>query len=289
MCAMGRFLRVDATHVSTEEYRMHGVGYTVRPVPGERDLNYAIAEDRSLGARLVTAKERVTWRLDLEALRAAMARDLGATFADAPLLIDGILDLGLVTLTSGRLRFVYVMGDPPAGWLDAVRRACPLGVTLVLLVPRGRAGDVPGVLAIELDLGQQLGEKRIGRVLGRAAEALGVAKEVQGWRLWDEELIVDRVKETIWIFGVAVALATQPAQLITYLAEASPRVVSTKELGAQLSSSGSDVTARKAKAETERQVRQSLEEAGVDPSVVDRLIVSVGRSGYRLGLSSRVV
>jgi hypothetical protein len=290
MCEEGRFARVASTHVSTEEHRMHGAGFTVRAVPGDPELGYAIGEDRSLGARLVSAKDRVAWRLDIDALRASMAADLGATPADVPIVLDGVLDLGVVPLASGRLRFVYAMAEPPAGWLDAVRRASPLGVTPVALVPRGHAPEATGIVAVELDLREQLGAKRITRALGRAAESLGVADEVEVWRRWDEELLVERKATVIWAHGVRVLLSERPHRLLVLLAESAGQVLATRDLGLRLSTGGApDVTARKAKAEAERQMRGAFEEAGADARIVEGIIVADGRKGYRLGVSARVI
>jgi hypothetical protein len=283
-------VRALASHVSSHEHRMHGAGYVVRDVAGEPGVQYALAEDRSLGARLVSAKDRVVWRLDRSALAAALARDLGATRADAPLDLEGLLDLGVVTLPSGKLRFVYAMGEPAQGWIDAVRRACSLGVTPVVLVPKGHAGHARGMLEIELDVAEQLGCKRIGRVLGRAAEALGVPHEVDRWRLCDEDVVVDAAKQITWVTGVRVPLKERPFGLVLHLAKVGGLLLATKDLGARISNAGApDVTARKAKAEAEEQIRKVLDEAGVDSAIVNRLIVAEGKKGYRLGVSARVL
>jgi hypothetical protein len=290
LLAHGRFERVDSAHVVTHEYRMHGTAYVVHEVPGEPDLWYALAEDRSLGARLVAPKDRVAWRLRLDVLADAMRADLGAMRPDVPLALAGIVDLGTVVLASGRLRFLYVMGEPPAGWQDAVRRACGVGVTPVLLVPAGHGGEAPGVLTIELGLAAQLGAERIGRVLGRAAEALDIAHEVQAWRLCDDEVVVEPATERVWVLGVMVPLRGRVYAFVAELAAAAGRVMPSKELGARLSTAGSpDVTARKAKAEAEKQMREGLDAAGVDVSIVERMIVTEGRRGYRFGVRVRVI
>jgi hypothetical protein len=291
MKAQARFTRVASAHVASEEYRMHGAAYSIREVPGEADTHYALAEDRSLGARLVSAADRVAWQLDCEALRAAMARDLDATRADAALAIEGVLDLGIVSLASGKLRFVYAMGEPPAGWLDAVRRACGLGMTPVAFVPRGHAGEPGGIVTIELELEEQLGAKGVGRALGRAAEALGVAGEVAAWRVCEEELVLVAATKSVWVLGVRVMLNERLFGLLAHLAVDVTIAHATKDLGGLLAkgSSTPDVAARKAKSEVERQVRAALEAAGVDAEIVERLIVAEGRKGYRLGVTARVV
>jgi hypothetical protein len=273
-----RFTRTLSSHVVSREHRMHGAAYVVRDVPGEPDAKYALAEDPSLGARLVGPKDRVAWRLDGDALAAQMRLDLGATRADPPLAIKGTLDLGVVALPSGKLRFVYPMAAPREGWIELVRRACPLGVTPIALVPRGHAGGAAGMLEIELDVAEQLGARRIGRVLGRAAEALGVPHEVEAWRRFDEALVVEEASQRAWLLGVAVPLKDRAFGLVLHLARRGAAVVATKEVGARISSAGSpDVTARKAKAEAEKQMRDALEGAGVDAAIVDRLIVAEGR------------
>ena len=287
-------VRVTAAHVATEEMRMHGAGFVVREVAGEGEKGtaYALAEDRSLGARLVGKKERVAWRLDLGALAAAMRKDLGAVAVGRPgaIEVEGVLDLGVVALPSGKMRFVYAMGAPPRGWLAGAVKACGIGVTLVVMVPRGRGGEVDGAVVIELDVGEQLGVKRIGRALGRAAEALGVGHEVEACWLYDEEVIVDRAARKVWVTGVLVGLSEKAYRFVEYLALHAGRPTTTKELGSYVSSSGyPDDAARRIRGEVERQVRRSLEGAGADVAIVERLIVAEGKLGYRIGVGVRVV
>lgn len=285
-----RLVRVQAKHVATREHRMHGAGYIVRDVPGEPDLQYALAEDRALGARLVGPKDRVAYRLDTAALAAAMMRDLGAHPASAPLVLAGVLDLGVVTLASGKLRIVYVIAEPPAGWLEALRRAAGIGMTPAVLVPKGHAGDANGMLEIELAIGEQLGAERVGRVLGRIAEALGLEKEVEAWRLYDEEVVVETAKERAWISGVSIAFNEHRWRFVHYIAKKQGAVANAKDIGASISKSAyPDVVARRMKAQVERQVRRELEAAGVDTGIADRMIVGEGRQGYRFGVSVRVV
>ena len=282
-------VRSLAAHVATHEHRMHGAGYVVRSLAGEPGVEYALAEDRSFGARLVEKKDRVVWRLDLVALADAMRRDLGATKVGPPgaIEIDGVLDLGVVALKSGKIRFVYPMA-PAKGWAAGVRKACGIGATPVALVPRG-AGK-PELIAIELDVEEQLGVKRIGRALGKAAEALGVPEEVEAWRLCEEDVVVEKATQRVWVRGVLVPLTEKPYRFLEYLAghPGSPRT--TKEIGSYASRSEfPDDAARRIRADLERRVRQALATGGADATIADRLIVAEGKQGYRLGLSVRVV
>ena len=293
MVANGRLVKVIAAHVATLEHRMHGAGYVVRDVPREKGVQYALAEDRSLGARLVGKEERVAWRLDLAKLAARMRAELGAVAVAKPgaLEIDGVIDLGVVTLASGKLRFVYALSAPAKGCLAAARKACGIGVTLVVLAPRGWKDDASdGVMVIELDVHEQLGARPVGRALGKAAEALGVEGEVEACRLCEEEVVVDANAQRVWVLGVAVSLSAKPYRFIEYLARRAGHVTTTSEIGAYVSSSGyPDVAARKTKQELEKQVAAALLGAGVDAGIVARLIVVEGRKGYRLGVSARVV
>ena len=284
-------LRVEVRHVATEALRMHGTSYVVRAVPGAKNREYALAEDRAYGARLVDPEERVAWRLDLDALASAMRADLGATRVDPAnaLTIDGVLDLGLVILKSGKLRFVYAMSVPPRDWLETARRACGIGVTLVVIVPRGHAQGLNGVLVLELDLEEQFGVKRIGRVLGKAAEALGVAGEVEIWRTCDEDVVIEAATQRVWIYGVFVPLAEGPYRFLEYLAT-NPGIARTKELGARLSHAAShpEVVARRAKMKLEEELTRYLTRAHVAFDV-SKLVVTEGKKGYRLGVSARVI
>ena len=282
--------RVEVAHVATAALRMHGTSYVVRAVPGTKDTEYAVAEDRAYGARLVEPEERVAWRLDRDALAARMRADLGASRVDtaSAIAIEGVLDAGQVALKSGKVRFVYAMSAPPRGWLETARRACGIGATLVVMVPRGHARGLDGVLVVELDVEEQLGVKRVGRALGRAAEALGVGAEVDRWRTCAEDVVIEPATQSVWICGVLVPLTDAPYRLIELLAR-SARVMPTKELGAQISSGSiSDEVARKAKLRLEAQVTECLTRAGVVWDVT-RMIVTEGKKGYRLGVSARVL
>ncbi len=288
--ALNFFTRVKAAHVVTKEMRMHGAAYVVHEVPGRANTWYALAEDPSLGARLVTAEDRVAYRLEIDRLRGAMMRDLGATEADLPLGVPGIVDLGVVTLASGRLRFVYAMGEPQVGWAEALRRACGLGVTPVVLVPRGHGGNIQGILAIELDVHEQFGARGVGRALGRAAEALGVGNEVAAWLRYDEELVLDRSAKQAWLLGVALILSENGWKFVEYLATHAGKVVPTNAIGRHVSiSADPGAAARRTKSDVEQQVSGCLERSGADTAIVERLIVAEGHKGYRLGVTVRAV
>jgi hypothetical protein len=290
-------VRAVVAHVATEEARMHGASYVVRAVPGEAggktgegEMEYALAEDPAYGARLVTPAARAAWRMDREALAAAMSANLGSSRAGgaAAIAADGLLDLGTVTLASGKLRFVYALGAPPKGWLASVRRACGMGVTPVVLVPRGHDVGDAGFVVVELDVKEQLGARNIYRALGRAAEALDVANEVEAWRNCDEDVVIDAATERVWVRGVLVTLSDLPYRLILLLARAG-RVVATKDLGAKLSAGDyPDEAARRLKGKLESQVRACLRAEG-DPWDVGQLVVTEGKKGYRLGVTARVI
>jgi hypothetical protein len=223
-----------------------------------------------------------------------MRKDLGAQGAPAPLeiagVLDAVLDLGVVTLASGKLRVVYAMAEPAAGWVETVRRAAGVGVTPVVLVPKGHAGDAKGMLEVEIDVAEQLGARNVARVLGRIAEALGVEKDVEAWRVCDADVIVCRGTDRVWVEGVSIRFNEHRWKFVSLLARKGGAVAPTKDIGAAISkSSYPDVVARRMKIQVDRQVRRELEAQGADASIVDRMIVAEGRLGYRFGVSVRVV
>ncbi len=146
------------------------------------------------------------------------------------------------------------------------------------------------MLEIELDVQEQFGARGAGRALGRAAEALHVEAEVDPWRLHDEELILSIQQRRFWLNGLPLPLGDRPYECLAILARDPGRPHFSKDIGAKIAPSGSpDVTARKAKAEAERQIRKALDDAGLDGDLAEKLIVADGRNGYRLGVSVRVV
>jgi hypothetical protein len=290
LCKAKLLVRTQSKHVATHEHRMHGAGYVVREVPGEPELQYALAEDRALGARLVSAKDRLAWRLDERALATAMMRDLGAKPAPVPLALAGVLDLGVVALASGKLRIVYAMAEPPAGWVEALRRAAGVAMTPVVLVPKRHAGDAKGMLEVELAVSEQLGAERVGRMLGKIAEALGLEAEVDPWRLYDEEVVLDLASQRMWTEGVEITLPEKSWRYIEYLAKSDGRAVTTKELGTYVTRGDyPDASVRKIRVKMEEQMKRQLSAAGADTSVAERLIASEGRQGVRFGVSVRVL
>jgi hypothetical protein len=289
MRSEGRFTRVVLAHVATREYRMHGSAYVVRDVPDHKGMQYALSEDRSLGARVVSEEDRAAWRLDLTVLRQGMAREIGALPAATPLHLPGLLDLGVVHLPSARLRVVYAMAEPPPDWINALLLASGV-MTPLVLVPRGHA--VTGVLVrmIELDVDEQLGAKSVARALGRAAEALGIPNDVEAWRRYEEEVVLEAASNVAWVLRVRVALPEHPFKLLAHLAKNRGATTPTSDLGLAISKGGEpDVRARKAKAALEKCVTEALVEAGVDPALASGLIIADGRKGYRLGMTARVV
>jgi hypothetical protein len=302
MVARKLLVKALAAHVVTEEHRMHGAGYVVRevvgPAPrgGTKVIEYALGEDRSLGALIVGKAERVAWRLDSEALAAGMRKELGSVAVGRPdaIAIDGVIDLGVVTLASGKLRFVYAIGAPPKGWLGSLVRACGIGVTPVVLVPKGHGAEVEAGLVIELDVGEQLGVKSVGRALAKAAEALRVEGEIEPWRRHDEEVVIDVPSQRVWVLGVPVSLRERPFRLLECLAKNAGHVTATKDLGMYVSTADApDVTARKMKRVLEEQVKRALEAAGIESAVVaeivGKLVVVEGRKGYRIGVRAKVI
>ena len=285
----GLLARVRTPHVATEELRMLGTTYVVRTVPGEPSLEYALSEDPSFPARLVGPDDRVALRLDVAQLAAAMQRTLGATGA-AGRILDGVLDLGEVAIGAGKLRFFYFAAAPAPGWAAVLHRACGVAATPVLLVPRGRKAGSE-MLALDLDIAEQLGAAPLAHVVLLAAEALGVETQLEPWRHAREDVVIDRAKELVWVRGVLVRkLSDRAYRLLERLAREPGRTLAARELGGLLSRSGyPDVAARRAKLDLERQVRACLEEAGADSAIAGRILVAEARRGYRLAVSVKVV
>ena len=171
-----------------------------------------------------------------------------------------VVTRGVVSLKSCKLRIVYAMAEPPAGWVDAVRRAAGVKATPVILVPQGHAGEANGILDVELTLVQQFGAARAGRVLGKIAEALDLAGEVDAWMLHDEEVVLDPANERAWVTGVPIALNEHRWAFVHFLAKKGGAVAASKEIGEAISKSGyPDVVARRMKIQIDRQVQRDLQ------------------------------
>jgi DNA-binding response OmpR family regulator len=163
-------------------------------------------------------------------------------------------------------------------------------MTPVVLVPKGHAGEAKGMLEVELAVGEQLGAERVGRVLGKIAEALGLEAEVDPWRLYDEEVVLDLASQRMWTEGVEIALPEKSWRYVEYVAKSDGKAVTTKELGNYVTRGDyPDASARKIRAAIEKQMKQRLAAAGADGSVAERLIASEGRQGVRFGVSVRVL
>jgi hypothetical protein len=122
-------------------------------------------------------------------------------------------------------------------------------------------------------------------VLGKIAEVLGLEKEVEAWRLYDDDIVVEAATQRAWVTGVLVPFRERAYGLLFHLAKRGG-IVATKDIGASISAAGApDVTARKAQLEA----RAAARRAGVDAGIVAKMIVVEGRKGYRLGVSARVV
>jgi hypothetical protein len=288
----GLLVKEKAPHATTEELRMLGSTYVVRDVPGEPGLAYALSEDPSVPARLVREEQRVAYRLVIEKLAEALRSALGSSGGGANV-GDGVLDLGWVAVGAGKMRFFYLVSQPGKGWAAAIARACGLGATPIVLVPRGRREAVKEMAVVELDVTEQLGADSAWQVVARAARALGAEGELEAWRIAEEELVVDKASQRVWFRGVLVTkLSEKSYRFVVFLVENQGKVVATKELGALVSMSGyPDVAARRTKREVERQIGESLVAAGRlgEAESVKRIVVVEGKKGYRLGVGARVV
>lgn len=282
--------RVATKKVASAEYRTLAWSVSTHDVPGEPAVKYAVTEDRSVDARDVPEEARIMLRLDVDAVARAMRAAIGTVAPTRGREIAGAVDLGEMTAGEGVVRGVYAMTRPTKGLLEAVRRACGVRATPVLLVPEGRAFEAAGIAQIELGVAEQLGLVDGRELRGRLGDLLDVdelrgAAERAVARAAD--LVVEKATGRVWLYGVPMTeMATSGEKLIRCLVEAGDRAVSATEAGAYISASAGypDVVGRNVKGQIDGWIAASFLRAGraVPQEIAGGLIVREPKGGYRL-------
>jgi hypothetical protein len=299
-------VRVKTRRVASAEHRRLGHTFVVQDIPGEDDAKYAMAEDESEPARTVSDDATAMWQLDAIALARAMRADLGtppsetSATASAPAhASDGLLDLGVLALASGKIHFFYALCPAGKRALAGAVGACPLGVTPVVLVPAGRRFAEATLRQVDLSILEQLGAASVAWVTGHVAEALGAADEVEAWRRVGTgiDVVIEKSTQRVWLLGaLLVHLSDNVYKLFECLAVNSGRVVPVKDLGVYMSrnSSAPDALVRRTRAEIDARVTRSLREAGVKVTAdvrekIGKLAAKKGRGGYTMELAVKVM
>jgi hypothetical protein len=281
-------LRVATKKVASAEYRALAWSVSTHDVPGEPEVKYAVTEDRSVGARDVPEEARVMLRLDVTGVGDAMRGAVGSA-KPAKAIADAV-DLGELATSEGVVRVAYAMTRPTKALVEAVRRACGVKATPVLLVPEGRRVEALGFAQVELAIAEQHGTVDGATLRARIGEALDL-DELRGERptaIADAaDLVVEEATGRVWLFGVAMTeMPSRGEKMIAVLVDAGDRAVLAKEAGSAISPSAADadVVGRKVRKLIDPWVAASFHRAGrpVPRELAGGLIVTDPRGGYRL-------
>jgi hypothetical protein len=170
---------------------------------------YVIPEDWAIPAVTLRKHEMVMLRLALARVVAKARRELGLERAGErkPKVPKGVWWVGDLRVASGVARFFYVVRPAidereKAALAKAIARAAGFK-RAVALVPRGRKLG-QGLVEVELGVKEQLGAASWRGKLAEAVGELGVADEVEPWRMVSEDVdvVVDARRAKVWIRGV---------------------------------------------------------------------------------------
>ena len=274
------------------------VEFELRSRPGTR---YAVARDPSLPSRVVSEDERAMWTLDRAKLADVHASELrveGAESRDGAreAVAESLIDLGLVRGNGVELRFWIALRAPATvaesrAWVDAIQRASK-GAHPVVLLPEGKT--IGAAVEIGMTSAELLGAEAVApKALARAGEKLGLDGIVAPWRLVakDVRLVCDSKSDRCWLDGVELThLSDAGAKMMLALSEEA-RVVPTKEVETAMSPKR---TARGAASETAAKIGEWVRRSFVDqgrlpPEDAGRIVVPVGKKGWRVTVKAAVV
>jgi hypothetical protein len=264
-------------------------GRTMLAFPLGAGRYYAVPEEGFDAATwLATEADLVTYRLDVVALAAEMARAIGAK-GGAPRLIERgtLVDLGLVTIGAAHVRvYLWVAARATEGLGDRLR-ARSEGAQPVIVTPRGMRANA-GCAEVEADaLGGQYGE-----ILGAIGKAVGVATlDAWGRAPVGTRLVAERKTERVWLDGVEMtAMAVSARVLARVLAEADGKPVPGAQCDRKLSGARATVGAvKKARTRFVSGAKASYAMAGREPPADLESVIEGTRSGYRLAVKAWVV
>lgn len=294
-------VKVRASRVAREEDAWLGAGvraFELTRTARDRGKHYAIPAHGIAAPRTVASDDLVAWKLRSARVASRMRKAMRLRKADdaAIGLPSGVLEVGVLPLDGASrarvLRLVRAVADDEREKLGAaIRFACGKDA-VVVLVPAGRT--LGNVLAeVELTIEQQLGIGTYEGVVLRAARQLRVADELESVHFATKEspLVVWGAKEEVTLGRVRLSLTKNQFALILALAKSGARPMHVDDLGKAIAGGVGypDVVARKALRDLDERVAKSFADAGEKlPAAWRKLVVGVGREGYRLAVGAIV-
>jgi hypothetical protein len=258
----------------------------------EHNEYYTVPEDWSIPAVTLRKSEMAMQRLVLARVVAKGRREMGIARGERGVKVPkGVCHVGDLRVDSGVVRFFYVVraavGEKERAALGrGILRATGFG-RAVALVPKGRKLGRDFV-EIELDVREQLGAAGWRDKLAEAVAALGIAGEIEAWRLAGEgvRVVVDARRERVALDGVPlVKMAESGVRLLRALA-GRKAAVPTKETDRVISGARqTDGTTRDTVYKMRRWIAESFEAAGkAVPADVEEngLVTFVKGEGWRL-------
>jgi hypothetical protein len=162
----------------------------------------------------------------------------------------------------------------------------------VLLVPHGRS--LGGVVAeVQVGAADQLGAADLSWAVGRTADELGIADELEAWRFSTEErpLVLSVSRGEAWYERVRLLLTENQISMLFALARSSGWM-KTIDLGKKIAPTADypDQVVRKARLNLEERLVESFKTCGARmPAKLSERLVSFDRTlGYKLGIGATV-
>jgi hypothetical protein len=281
--------------VGGPELGKYGWSYVSFDLKSEPGTKYAVAMDPALPSRDLDEDELRMWRLDLDAVKRALAGQLGTEAAPPDAAIEGeALDLGITRGRGIDLRF-FALLRAPSGNGKALREAMARAAGTahaVVLVPEGRT--LGADLEVPLSMGELFGAVGVAsNVYARVASKRGLAHGVvdapklaaPGVRF-----VVEEKTGRQWLDGHELDLRDTGAKVLHGTARGGGKPVRTGDLALFIAPNrADDGVVRQTVPKLGGWIRASFEAAGVaPPNDAGRIVEWVKGKGWRMTVKCEV-
>jgi hypothetical protein len=294
-CERGILVPATTRMVGSAETGRYGWNYVSFDLKCEPGKKYAVAMDPALRSRDLDPAELRMWRLDLDAVKRALAFELTTEPAEPDPAIEGrALDLGVVQGTGLALRIFALLRAPGRQAKELASAMLRVAGTahVVVLHPEGK----PLGCGVEIGLSSRelLGEGGIAaKVFARVAEKKGLSRGfLEPWKLAgaDVRFVGEDESGRIWLDRQELVIAAAGAKLLLETARGAGAPVKTSVLAQLVSPNRSDDgVVRQTVPKLGGWIREAFGGAGkVAPEDADRLVEFVPNKGWRMTVKCEV-